>query len=80
MGHLEHVQATSDSARDKSAASKQENKLRKIHMECQDWERDVLLPLAQKRISLDLDDGVKVNYVKFSGAVSPIPGLKSKSE
>jgi hypothetical protein len=44
------------------------------------WERDVLLPLAQQRIELDLDDGVKVNYLKFKGAVVPIPGLEKGEE
>lgn len=39
------------------------------------WERDVLLPLAQQRLEIDLDDGVKVNYLKFKGAVVNIPGL-----
>ena len=43
--------------------------------ECQVWEQDALLPLAQQRIELDLDDGVKVNYLKLQDVLAPIPGL-----
>jgi hypothetical protein len=31
--------------------------------------------LAQARIELDLDDGVKVNYLKLGEALASIPGL-----
>ena len=30
------------------------------------------------RHKTDLDDGVKTNYLKFEGAVQPIPGLAAK--
>jgi hypothetical protein len=36
-----------------------------------------VLPLAQARIELDLDDGVKVNYLKLGEALAPIPGMAS---
>ena len=39
-----------------------------------------VLPLAQARIELDLDDGVKVNYLKLGEALAPIPGLAAKEE
>ena len=39
-----------------------------------------MLPLAQARIELDLDDGVKVNYLKLGEALAPIPGLAAKDE
>lgn len=76
--HLDHVQATSDSAREKTAARKESDKLKKTLRECEDWERDVLLPLAQSRPALDLDDGVKVNYLKLGEALAPIAGLAKK--
>jgi hypothetical protein len=40
------------------------------------WERDVIYPLATRRIEIDLDDGVKANYPKFTGALKPIKGLE----
>lgn len=78
LEHLARVQADPGaSARDKTAARKEADKLTKVLNECQEWERQTLLPLAQERIELDLDDGVKVNYGKLGEALAPIPGLKS---
>jgi hypothetical protein len=39
-----------------------------------------MLPLAQARIELDLDDGVKTNYLKLGEALAPIAGLAGKEE
>lgn len=44
------------------------------------WERDVIFPLAQRRIEIDLDEGVKANYPKFGAALKKIPGLEAKGE
>ena len=44
------------------------------------YERDILYPLAQQKIAIDLDDGVKVNYCKFGAALKKIPGLEAKGE
>ena len=44
------------------------------------WERDVVFPMAQQKIEIDLDDGVKANYPKFGGAVKKIAGLEAKDE
>lgn len=46
--------------------------------EIEAWERETLRKLAEKRIEIDLDDGVKVNYQKFGGALAPIKGLADK--
>ena len=46
--------------------------------ELTDWERDVMFPLAQTKIEIDLDDGVKANYPKFGAALKKIPGLEDK--
>jgi len=43
--------------------------------ELRDWERDVIFPLAQQKIEIDLDDGVKTNYPKFGTALKKIPGV-----
>jgi len=73
--HLEHVQDTASTTREKNAARKEADKLRKTLKECREWERDILLPLAQQRLEIDLDDGVKANYPKFNGAVAKVTGL-----
>ena len=48
--------------------------------ELHQWERDVVFPLAQQKIEIDLDDGVKVNYPKFTGALKPIKGLEASDD
>jgi hypothetical protein len=80
IAHLDQVPATDASARDKTAARKESEKLNRILHECEEWERQTLLPLAQQRIELDLDDGVKVNYLKLGEALAPIAGLAANEE
>ena len=66
--------------RERTAARKEAEKITKVLKECQTWEQDALLPLAQQRIPLDLDDGVKVNYLKLQDVLAPIPGLAAKED
>lgn len=66
--------------RERTAARKEAEKITKVLKECQVWEQDALLPLAQQRIELDLDDGVKVNYLKLQDVLAPIPGLAAKED
>lgn len=77
---LAQTEVSAGTAREKTAARKELEKLRKYVRECQEWERDVLLPAAQSRIDLDFDDGVKVNYLKLGDVLTPIPGLATKDE
>jgi len=44
------------------------------------WERDVVYPLAQAKIEIDLDDGVKRNYPLFGAALKPIKGLEAADD
>ena len=80
IAHLVQVEATSTVTKEKNAARKEADKLKKALKDCQDWERNVILPLAQQRLEIDLDDGVKTNYLKFEGAVQPIAGLAAKED
>ena len=66
--------------REQTAARKEAEKITKVLKECQAWEQDALLPLAQQRIELDLDDGVKVNYLKLQEVLAKIPGLAAKGD
>ncbi|WP_371168794.1 BREX-1 system adenine-specific DNA-methyltransferase PglX [Aliiroseovarius sp. 2305UL8-7] len=59
----------------RSKALKDVAKIAKQIDELTDWERDVVFPLAQQQIQIDLDDGVKANYPKFGPALKKIPGL-----
>lgn len=81
VSQLEHqLSAGALTERDKMLTGKEINRLKDVIAELEAWESKVILPLAEKRIEIDLDDGVKVNYVKFSGAVRSIPGLAAKDE
>ncbi|MFZ4715530.1 MAG: BREX-1 system adenine-specific DNA-methyltransferase PglX [Bacteriovoracaceae bacterium] len=74
--NLERLSAdASASARDKTAAVKEIEQLKKMIVELDEYEKDILYPLATQRLAIDLDDGVKVNYPKFGKALKPIKGL-----
>ncbi|BDR69749.1 class I SAM-dependent DNA methyltransferase [Clostridium tetani] len=54
------------SAKDRTAAKKKIVKIAKQIEECREYDQ-VVAHLANEKISIDLDDGVKVNYAKFQG-------------
>lgn len=62
-------------ARDASKA----DKYQAIVDELEGWERDVLYPLSQKHVQIDLDDGVRHNYKLFrtdgGDALAKVSGL-----
>lgn len=59
----------------KTKALKDVAKVAKQIDELNEWEREVIFPLAQQKIEIDLDDGVKANYPKFGSALKKIAGL-----
>ncbi len=65
---------------DKTRALKEVDRLAKVLTELDDYERDVLYPLATEQKTIDLDEGVKVNYLKFGAALKKITGLEVKEE
>ena len=65
------------SAREQAAARKEAERLRKVGAELDDYEHNVLYPLATEQISIDLDDGVKANYPKFGAALKKLAGLEA---
>ena len=62
---------------DRAADNRQADKCRAVVHELTDWERNVIYPLANKRVDIDLDDGVKVNYNKFPHALAKVTGLST---
>lgn len=67
---LEHqLGSGSLSEREKMLTRKEIERLKDIISELEAWESKVILPLAEKRLEIDLDDGVKVNYGKFGEAL-----------
>ncbi|MBU3219540.1 BREX-1 system adenine-specific DNA-methyltransferase PglX [Clostridium algidicarnis] len=53
-------------AKDRTAAKKKIDRIAKQIEECREYDQ-VVAHLANEKISIDLDDGVKVNYEKFQG-------------
>jgi type II restriction/modification system DNA methylase subunit YeeA len=64
----------------KTKALKDASAIAKQIAELMEWERDVIFPLAQRKIEIDLDDGVKRNYPLFGAALKPIKGLEAADE
>jgi type II restriction/modification system DNA methylase subunit YeeA len=61
--------------KEKTDALKMIDKLNKAIDEVNEYEREVLYPLAGQNIAIDLDDGVKHNYPLFGTALKKITGL-----
>ncbi|WP_293781485.1 BREX-1 system adenine-specific DNA-methyltransferase PglX [uncultured Aeromicrobium sp.] len=70
------IKASLDHA-ERSNNAKEADRLRKILLELDEYEHDVLYPLASQNITIDLDDGVKLNYPKFGSALKKIVGLEA---
>src|SRR5690606_18735945 len=64
--HLEAVSISASSSQgEKTKALKEIEKITKMIAEMEEYEREVLYPLATEQVEIDLDDGVKVNYPKL---------------
>lgn len=65
---IERLQLVVDSeqytAKDRNAAKKKIDRISKQIEECREYDQ-VVAYLANEKVSIDLDDGVKVNYAKF---------------
>jgi hypothetical protein len=72
--HYRQLQVSGTSA-EQNQATKRIEQLDKMILDCEQYERDILYPLATERIALDLDDGVLVNYNKLGQAVKEVKGL-----
>lgn len=77
LQHQERLAASGGTPRQQAAAQKESDRLREVLVELEEYEHDVLYPLASRQINIDLDDGVKVNYPKFGAALKKIPGLEA---
>ena len=77
LGQQERLAAGGGTPRQQAAAQKEADRIRKMLLELDEYEHDVLYPLASQQIEIDLDDGVRVNYPKFGAALKKIPGLEA---
>lgn len=77
LQHQERLTASGGTPRQQAAAQKEADRLRNVLLELGEYEHDVLYPLASQQVTINLDDGVKVNYPKFGAALKKIPGLEA---
>jgi len=70
INHLDILIDSDISEREKAAARKRKEKIMKQIMECRVYDQ-VIAHVANQKIEIDLDDGVKVNYAKFQGIEVP---------
>lgn len=80
LQHQERLAADDGTPREKAAAHKEAERLRKVLVELGEYEHDVLYPLASQQVAIDLDDGVKANYPKFYPALKKIAGLEANDD
>lgn len=79
--HLEAVSISGSSSQgEKTRALKESEKISKMIAEMEEYEREVLYPLATEQVEIDLDDGVRANYPKFGTALKKIQGLDAKED
>ena len=78
--HHEGLAARAGTPRQQAAARSEIDRLRKVLLELDEYEHDVLYPLATQQVQINLDDGVKANYPKFGAALKKIPGLETSDE
>lgn len=80
--HLEHLVhlTVSGTSIEQTKAIKETEKLKLVLLELKEYERDILYPMAtdRERLSINLDDGVLVNYNKFGKAIKEVKGLNDK--
>lgn len=72
----DHIIENSTNSKDKAAATKEKNKYIKQLAETRIYD-EAIAHIANQRIEIDLDDGVKVNYEKFQGVEVAQEGKKT---
>ncbi len=81
LEHLEQVEVSTDSSKsEKSKALKNIDKLKKTIIELKEYEDELFIFASKPReeLTIDLDDGVKANYNKFSKVLKKVTGLTGK--
>ena len=73
----EHI-VVNGSPSEQIKAQKEIDKIDDMLADCRKYESEILYPLAGERISIDLDDGVLVNYNKFGTSIASVDGLNDK--
>ena len=77
LTNQEHIaNDSSNSPTQRAKAAKEIDRINKKIEELIKFDRESITKFAQNRIELDLDDGVKANYLKFMEILYPIKGME----
>ncbi len=76
---LQEEMVAKGTAVEQNRARKEIRKIDLMLDDCKEYEKEILYPLATQRVSIDLDDGVLVNYNKMGSAVANVSGLNDKA-
>lgn len=76
INHNDRIIESSTSASEKAKATKTKNKIFKQREETRKYD-EALAHIANQRIPIDLDDGVKINYAKLQGVEVSKEGKKA---
>lgn len=69
---------TEGTAREQTQALKEEARIAKVLVELQEYERELYKLIQSGGVSIDLDDGVLVNYNKFGSVIKLVRGLNDQ--
>src|SRR5690554_3806844 len=76
---LQEEMVAKGTAVEQNRARKEIRKIDLMLDDCKEYEKEILYQLATRRVSIDLDDGVLVNYNKMGSAVANVSGLNDKT-
>ncbi|MCF8038488.1 MAG: BREX-1 system adenine-specific DNA-methyltransferase PglX [Desulfohalobiaceae bacterium] len=79
---IEYLEQERDNASSASVGNKMQKELNTMHKKQDELRQfdELLRHYADQRISLDLDDGVKVNYGKFGNLLAEVKAVTGKSQ
>lgn len=74
--NLEALSGKTDASKsEKTKALKDIENTKKMILECQEYADEIIYPLAIKKLEINLDKGVKYNYLLFGKALKKVTGL-----
>ena len=79
---IEHLEKDKDAAQSGSAENKIQKEILKLRKQAEELSKfdELLRHYADKKIKLDLDDGVKVNYGKFGELLADVKKIAGAKE
>ena len=80
--HIEHLEKDKDAVQSGSAANKIQKEIISLRKQTEELSKfeELLRHYADKKVKLDLDDGVKINYGKFGDLLSDVKKIAGNTD